>query len=111
MTIVFTSDDIVNYSGFALNVACVPLPECPHPSQLVVNNVGIQSADISWVELGSATEWIVQYDTVNFTPGANTTANSMLVTTNPYTLTGLDTTTRLTSAGPKMALQRTGRSS
>ena len=90
VTIVFTSDGSVNYAGFELSVACVPLPECPHPSQLVVNNVGIQTAEISWVELGSATEWIVQYDTVNFTPGANTTANSILVTTNPYTLTGLD---------------------
>ena len=90
VTIVFTSDGSVNYAGFELSVACVPLPDCPHPSQLVVNNIGIQSAEISWTELGSATEWIVQYDTVNFTPGDNTTANSLMVNTNPYTLTGLD---------------------
>ena len=90
VTLVFTSDNIVSYSGFEINVACMPLPDCAHPAQLAVNNIGTQDADVSWVERGTASAWILQYDTVNFTPGNNTTANSMLVYTNPYTLTGLD---------------------
>ncbi len=90
VTIVFTSDNISQYSGYELNVACVPLPSCPHPSQIAVNNIGTQTAEVSWVERGDATAWILQYDYSNFTPGSNVNTNSIMVTTNPYTLTGLD---------------------
>ena len=90
VTIHFTSDGSIQNDGFEISVACVPLPDCPHPSQLTVSNIGTQSADVAWVELGSATSWILQYDTVNFIPGGNNTANSMIVNTNPYSLTGLD---------------------
>ena len=90
LTIVFTSDGSVQYSGYELVVSCIPLPSCVNPSYLTVGNVGTQTADISWTERGTATTWIVQYDTVNFTPGDNTTATSILVSTDTYTLSGLD---------------------
>ena len=94
VTIVFTSDNMIQYSGFELNVACIPLPDCPHPTHLTVSNIGTNSVELTWDELGSATEWIIQYDDVNFTPGSQQpTANSQLATTNPYTLTGLDSST------------------
>lgn len=90
VTIHFTSDGSLQYGGFEITVACEPLPDCPHPSQLSVGNIGTQTAEVSWVELGSATSWILQYDTVDFVPGNSANANALLVTTNPYTLTGLD---------------------
>ena len=90
VTIVFTSDFMGEYDGFEINVACIPLPECAHPSQLTVNNIGTQSADLTWTERGTATQWILQYSTSNFTPGDSNIVTSLLVNTNPYTLSGLD---------------------
>ena len=93
VTIRFTSDGSIQYGGFEINVACEPLPECPHPTLVAVNNINTQSADISWVENGTATEWIVMYDTVDFVPSDTANVNTVLATTNPYTLTGLDSAT------------------
>ncbi len=93
VTIHFTSDGSIQYGGFEINVACEPLPECPHPTLVAVNNINTQSADISWVENGTATEWILMYDTQNFTPSDTANVNTLLVSTNPYTLTGLDSAT------------------
>ena len=60
---------------------------CPAPSQLSVSNVTVHSATLSWTENGSATAWVIDYNgqTVN-------------VTTNPYTLTGLVANTSYTVA-------------
>ena len=61
-------------------------PTCPFPSDLLVTNTGPNSADLSWTENGSATNWNIEYGPTGFTQGTGTIvpANS-----NPFTVTGL----------------------
>ena len=63
--------------------ACV---SCPAPNSLAANNVTSGSADISWVEPGSATTWQIEYGPSGFTPGTGTVVTT---TTIPTTITGL----------------------
>jgi hypothetical protein len=65
-------------------------PTCYTPSGLATANLMGTSADLSWVENGSATSWEVEWDTTGFTPGTGT---AFTTGTNPYNLTGLATTT------------------
>ena len=67
------------------------IPACPDPTYFVVDSVGTDWAALSWVENGSASEWIIEYDTVPFTPGATATANSVTASDTYITLTDLDT--------------------
>ena len=68
-------------SGFE---AC---PTCPRPTNLTVSNLTAHSADLGWTENGPATAWNIEYGMSGFTPGQGTV---VAVTSNPYTLTGLD---------------------
>lgn len=55
---------------------------CQAPSNVSASNITANSATISWIENGTATSWVIDYNgqTVN-------------ATTNPYTLTGLTANT------------------
>ncbi len=68
-------------SGFE---AC---PTCPRPTNLTASNITAHSADLGWTENGPATAWNIEYGMSGFTPGQGTV---VAVTSNPYTLTGLD---------------------
>lgn len=68
------------------DVEVMEIPSCPKPSNLTANNITANTADISWVEVGSATNWEIQYGTAPFPAGAGT---SLPTTSNPQTLTGL----------------------
>ncbi|MFA6936162.1 MAG: fibronectin type III domain-containing protein, partial [Bacilli bacterium] len=46
------------------NIQITPLT-CPTPSNLVVNSVSTTSADLSWTDAGSATQWLVEYSNDN----------------------------------------------
>lgn len=64
--------------------SCLP---CPIPISLTSSNITSNSADINWSD-STASQWIVEYDTAGFTPGAG--SNSVVVDTNTFTtLTGL----------------------
>ncbi len=67
------------------------IPGCPDPTYFTVDSVGTDWAALSWVENGSASSWYIEYDTVPFTPGANTAAFSENATDTYITLTDLDT--------------------
>ena len=67
------------------------IPGCPNPTYFTVDSVGTDWAALSWVENGSASSWYIEYDTVPFTPGANTAAFSENATDTYITLTDLDT--------------------
>ena len=56
-------------------------PSCPAPTDLTVSNITENSAELSWTENGTATEWQI---CVNGNEGS-----PIDVTENPYTLTGL----------------------
>jgi len=60
---------------------------CPHPSQLTASNVLTHSAELSWLENGTATTWNIEYGPAGYTPGSGTLITG--VTTNPYLLSGL----------------------
>ena len=68
-----------------------PTITCPTPSLNSVSNLTDNEATISWQEGGSATAWIVEYDTAGFTPG--TSINSVVVYDSFYTLINLNPNT------------------
>ncbi|MCW8898003.1 MAG: fibronectin type III domain-containing protein [Flavobacteriales bacterium] len=61
-------------------------PSCPQPSNLTAINVLSNSADLSWLETGSATTWQIDWDTAGVVQGFG---NLVVTTNNPHTLTGL----------------------
>ncbi|MDY0075711.1 MAG: fibronectin type III domain-containing protein [Bacteroidales bacterium] len=62
-------------------------PSCPAPSALSVSNIAANSADLSWTENGTATNWNIKWGASGFNPDTEGTIISSV--TNPYTLSGL----------------------
>ncbi|PSG88207.1 fibronectin type III domain-containing protein [Aurantibacter aestuarii] len=74
----FTSDMAIDEIEITGNL-------CPQPINLMVSNETATSIDISWTEVGTATEWLVEAVPTGTPPlGA-----SFAVTDNPYTFDGL----------------------
>ena len=65
-------------------------PTCAAPDQLAVGNITGTSADLSWVENGTASDWDVEFGPAGFTP-TGTPTNA--ATTNPTPITGLTPST------------------
>jgi hypothetical protein len=63
-------------------------PTCPRPANLVFSNIHTTSVDVHWTETGTATSWVVEYDTMAFVPG--TTGNAITVNEDSLSLTGLE---------------------
>lgn len=61
-------------------------PACPQPSNLVVTGSTGTSVTLSWTT-GGSTMWQIEYGAPGFALGTGTKIN---VTTNPYTVTGLN---------------------
>jgi hypothetical protein len=83
LTVTFTSDASVAYSGFELTVSCIS-NTCPPPSSITVSNVGNTSATVSWTPTGTETSWIVEHKESSASTWTVATA-----TTTSYQLTGL----------------------
>ena len=64
-------------------VNCTSSP-CPTPDNIAVSNFSGGTVTVSWTENGSATSWQICLD--------GNEANPISVNTNPYTLSGLDST-------------------
>ena len=64
-------------------VNCASSP-CPTPGNIAVSNYSGGTVTVSWTENGSATSWQICLD--------GDEANPISVNTNPYTLSGLDST-------------------
>jgi len=62
-------------------------PTCPKPQDLYANGATTNSIMLGWNEMGSATQWNIEYDYAGFTPTGTPNATA---TSNPYELTGLD---------------------
>ncbi len=60
-------------------------PLCPKPSNLAFLSATTTTIDIGWTS-GGATNWLVEYGPVGFTPG---TGIVIPASTNPYTVSGL----------------------
>ncbi|MDY0075713.1 MAG: choice-of-anchor J domain-containing protein [Bacteroidales bacterium] len=66
----------------------IAIPQsCLDPTTLTESNITLNSADLSWTEIGTATSWNIKWDTEDFDPDAEGTLVSGV--TNPYTLSGL----------------------
>jgi len=72
-------------------VGIASCPSCPTPNSLTATNINITSANLSWTETGSATQWNIEYGLAGFTQGTGTTIYH--TTSNPYNLTGLNSAT------------------
>lgn len=73
---------------YKVTVYYAPPPTCPQPNTAAITTVTANSIDLSWVS-GGATNWQVQY-----WPFSNPTNKTIVnVTTNPYSLTGLNPST------------------
>jgi len=79
-----------DYSDWSNAVTFTTLVACPVPTQLNVSNVGLNTAEISWVENGSANAWNIEYGPTGFAHGTGTV---VIANTNPFTLTGLASST------------------
>ena len=66
-------------------------PACMNPVNFSALNVANESVTLTWNELGNATTWTIQYDTVGFTAGQGT--HTVTANANPFTVTGLDNLT------------------
>ena len=90
VTINFQSDNLMQYSGFAISAMCVPRPNCMSPSNLATTFIGTTTATLTWTEHGTATSWVVRYDTMDFNPSTDTAANTLSVSDTTVSLIGLD---------------------
>ena len=78
MTIVFFSDNGLQYEGFELNVSCV---SCIPPANLTVSNIDNASAELNWT--GSSSIYTVEYKAENDTVWTTeTTTDTTLVLSN-----------------------------
>ena len=63
-----------------------PIITCPKPINLEISNVTTNAATATWTEVGTATQWIVEYGTAGFTQGSGNTA---IVSASTYTISNL----------------------
>lgn len=52
-----------------------PIPSCPKPDNLNVAALTTTTAELTWVETGSATSWIIEYGPEGFVQGTGTIVN------------------------------------
>jgi len=76
---------------FTINVSGGIVVTCPQPNTLGVSNINATSADLSWVEMGSAALWDIEHGLTGFSPTGTPTVTG--TTTNPHNLTGLTANT------------------
>jgi hypothetical protein len=64
------------------DVSVTEAPTCPAPTDLTLISSNTTSVNYSWTEVGSATEWKIEYGQTGFVPGIGAGTVEM-VTTNP----------------------------
>lgn len=90
LTVVFHSDGSTIGAGWAANVNCVTKPTCFRPTNITVDSKTHHTATLSWTANSSETQWDIEYGPTGFALGTGT---NMLVTTNPFMIEGLNTST------------------
>jgi len=78
-------------NGGPIDAGEMPVIPCLAPSSLMSSSITTNSADLSWTENNSATQWQIEYGTTGFTQGGGT---PIITSSNPNTISGLtDNTT------------------
>ncbi|THF47718.1 T9SS type B sorting domain-containing protein [Flavobacterium supellecticarium] len=98
LTFVFTSDGSGIRDGWDATVTCAPPPTCPKPKNLAVSNITAHSAQLNWLESGTATSWVViavpaGTPNPNSNPIPGTAITATVTTPPPYVLNGLSSNT------------------
>jgi hypothetical protein len=75
------------------NLDVTTIPVCPRPYNTTSSNITTTSAELSWTEIGTATQWEVEYGPLGFVQGTGTVIS---VSSNPYILSGLNHSMRYT---------------
>ena len=79
-----------NYnSGYVDDIVLDVVPTCPPIQNLAQTAATTSSVTLNWTEVGTATQWVLEYDTADFVPGTGS-GTVVNVTALPYTLSGLD---------------------
>ena len=68
------------------------IPACPKPQNVHVVNATVNSLELGWTEIGSATSWEIAYGAPGFDPDG-TTATTVTANTNPFTISNLNSST------------------
>lgn len=88
-------DEVVDYDYYFYidNFSAIEQVDCIQPVMITIDpdSITMDSAEISWTELGDATSWIITYSLLPlYSSAAPPVGDQITVTTNPYTLTGLE---------------------
>ena len=92
VTLLFPQATLVgaNYNaGYVDDVVLNVIPTCPPIHDLTQTDASLSSVTVSWSEMGSATQWVVEYDTVDFVPGTGS-GNIDYATATTHTISNLD---------------------
>ena len=68
------------------------IPTCPKPQSVNILNTSINSIELEWTEVGSATSWEIAYGAPGFDPDGSD-ATIVTANSNPFTVTNLNTAT------------------
>ncbi|WP_237274855.1 fibronectin type III domain-containing protein [Tenacibaculum ovolyticum] len=88
LTFKFVSDGSVTSSGWDASITCETT--CPKPSDITINDITQNTANISWTTIEPESNCIIEYGEKGFLLGTGTIANS---NTNSYSITNLNTST------------------
>ena len=75
------------------DITVTEAPACPHVANLHVDSLGMDYANISWTEMGTATTWVVEYDTADFVPGSGSATFTEVANDSTIILYNLDPAT------------------
>jgi hypothetical protein len=90
LTFAFNANSSTSASGWDASIVCEPIPVCSIiPTSIYQYDVTTTAASFSWTENSSATSWEIEI----VAHGATPTGSGTIITSNPYTKTGLSTNT------------------
>jgi len=87
LTFTFTSDGSSVKSGWDAEIFCEPIPACAeYPKSITLQTAALNSLRVNWTDNSNATQWEIEA----VKDGNNPTGQGVIVSTKPYTVTGLD---------------------
>ncbi len=90
LTFQFYGNSNQTFAGWDATIVCEPLPPCANPpSSVYTYSIETTSASFNWTENANATSWEVEFVSQGTTP----TGIGTIITSNPYTKTGLTSNT------------------